>query len=160
MTAARARSFANCPNEKVIWPERSSSFVGRWLFLWVAPMLKLGSREHLEHSDLWSLDPQESTCTNYPKFKKLLADEHARCKSADCEFALWRPALNLVKKQVLQAAVLRVTNVGCSLARPLVLQQVLLVVEGSPAWVEPENAWMLAIGMMMCSFGEFMGYGH
>jgi hypothetical protein len=41
-----------------------------------------------------------------------------------------------------------------------VLQQVLLVVEGSPAWVEPENAWMLAILMMLCSFGEFMGYGH
>ena len=155
-----ARSFRNCPSEKMIWPERTESFVSRWLFLWVTPMLKLGSREHLEHTDLWSLDPKECTAHNYPRFKILLADEHQRCKASGSEFALWRPVLALVKPQVLKAAALRVFNVGCSLSRPLVLQQVLLVVEGAPAWVEPEHAWMLAVGMMACSFGEFMGYSH
>lgn len=143
-----------------MWPERSSSFVSRWLFIWVTPMLKLGSTQHLEHEDLWSLDPKESTGENYAEFKTLLAAEHERANANADEFALWRPALALVRKQVLQAAVLRVANTACSLLRPLVLQQVLLVVEGSPAWVEPQNAWMLALGMMACSLGEFMGYGH
>ena len=83
-------------------------------------MLKLGSTQHLEHSDLWSLDPAESSSVNYAQFKSLLEAEHKRAKSANDKFALWRPALGLVRNQVLQAAVLRVTNTACSLLRPLV----------------------------------------
>ena len=158
--AAAVRRFPMCPGEGVEWPEYRSGCVSRWLFLWVGPMLKLGSLAHLEHDDLWGLNEKESTARNYKRFVVMIEDERKRAEATGGEFQLWRPAFACVRTQVAQAAVLRILNIASNMMRPLVLRQMLLVIEGEPAIVEPENAWMLAVGMALCSFGEFMGYGH
>eukprot|EP01052_Picozoa_sp_SAG31_P020352 SAG31_NODE_1525_length_8006_cov_5.106614_7_plen_53_part_00 len=36
------------------------------------------------------------------------------------------------------------------------MQQILLIVEGSPAIVAPEKAWMLGIGMVAASFLQLL----
>ena len=155
------RAFKNCPGERVEWPEYRASFLSRWFFMWVGPMLQLGSTVHLEHSDLWKLHPKETTEVSYGKFKKLYDAERTRAAENGTEFKLWRPVFHSVRTTVLQAAVLRLLNSACSLSRPLVMQQILLVIEGDDsAWVTKSQGWVLAILMMSLSFGEFMGYGH
>jgi hypothetical protein len=44
---------------------------------------------------------------------------------------------------------------------PLLMQQILLLVEGShEAWVQPENAYLLAIAVGLCTAVDFMCSAH
>ena len=66
------------------------------------------------------------------------------------------PIIRFTWKRLLKASCLRFINETLSFARPLLMQQILYVVEGSPAIVEADNAWMLGAAMVFCSFLQLL----
>lgn len=153
----RIRNFKNCPSEKKEWPELKSSCCSRLLFGWYAPLIKLGGRVPLEMEDIWQLDPGDQAPPNSQRFWKLWEEEIARAeaksKRTGKEVTPWlgRPLVRLTWRPLLKGAFMRISCDMLSFARPLLMQQILLICEGSPAIVSRENAWMLAVGMASAS---------
>ena len=64
---------------------------------------------------------------------------------------LGRPLVRLTWRPLAKGAILRITCDLLSFARPLLMQQILLICEGSPAIVSREHAYYLAIAMAAAS---------
>ena len=117
----------------------------------------LGCKAHLEHTDLWSLHEKESTKYNLGRFEKLWEEEGVRAAAAGESAGLGSPMLKFVLGTCLWGAGLRCACSASQFARPLLLQQILLVVEGSDAAiVGPDRAWLLAVFMFLASVGDFL----
>ena len=108
--------------------------------------------------DLWKLHPRERTHESHAYFMQHYAAEQKRSEENGTPFKLWRPVVGSVRSTVLQAAVLRCLNSACSLSRPLIMQQILLMIEeDESAWFRQGQGWILAMMMAGVSFGEVMG---
>ena len=155
--AAKIRNFKNCPGEKRGWPEMNSGFFNRLVFGWYSPLIKLGGRVPLELTDIWQLDPSDAAPPNSNKFWELWLEEIERAerksKRTGTEVTPWlgRPIVRLTWRQLAKGAILRFSCDMLSFARPLLMQQILLICEGSPAVVSRDNAWMLAVTMAVVS---------
>ena len=155
--AAKIRDFKNCPGEKRGWPEMNSGFFNRLVFGWYSPLIKLGGRVPLELTDIWQLDPSDAAPPNSNKFWELWLEEIERAerksKRTGTEVTPWlgRPIVRLTWRQLAKGAILRFSCDMLSFARPLLMQQILLICEGSPAVVSRDNAWMLAVTMAVVS---------
>ena len=159
--AIRSR-VKKCPNENLVWPEYASGwFPSRLFFTWFAPMENLGCKAHLEHSDLWTLHENESTRYSLNGFEKLWEEECERAAAAGESAGLGQPMFKYVFWTCISGAALRLTCSISQFARPLLMQQILLVVEGSKdAIVGADMAWLLAIAMFLASVGDFLSYSH
>ena len=178
--AAKIRNFKNCPGEKRGWPEMNSGFFNRLVFGWYSPLIKLGGRVPLELTDIWQLDPSDAAPPNSNKFWELWLEEIERAerksKRTGTEVTPWlgRPIVRLTWRQLAKGAILRFSCDMLSFARPrkivilsrfvavrlanpksitisVLMQQILLICEGSPAVVSRDNAWMLAVTMAVVS---------
>ena len=153
----RIRNFKDCPSDKKVWPELKSSWCSRLVFGWYAPLIKLGGRVPLEMEDLWQLDPGDQAPPNAERFWRMWEEEIARAevkaKRTGKEVIPWlgRPLVRLTWKPLLKGAFLRISCDMLSFVRPLLMQQILLICEDSPAIVSRDNAWMLALGMASAS---------
>ena len=162
MEAAKLRNFKNCPNESKRWPELHSGFFSRLVFAWYDPLIKLGGRTPLELSDIWQLDPKDNATANSERFWQLWLEEEQRAaKKAERtgkEVTPWlgRPIFHFTWRPLIKAATMRLASDMLSFARPLLMQQILLVCEGSPAIVSEENAWMLAVGMALSAICQML----
>ena len=72
---------------------------------------------------------------------------------------LGRPIVRLTWRQLAKGAILRFSCDMLSFARPLLMQQILLICEGSPAVVSRDNAWMLAVTMAVVSIFAGLALG-
>jgi ABC-type multidrug transport system fused ATPase/permease subunit len=153
----RIRNFKNCPSEKKEWPELKSSCCNRLVFAWYEPLIKLGGRVPLEMEDVWQLDPGDQAPPNSQRFWQLWQEEIARAekktKRTGKEVTPWlgRPLVRLTWRPLMKGAFMRVSCDMLSFARPLLMQQILLICEGSPAIVSRDNAWFLAVAMASAS---------
>lgn len=157
-----ARSFDGCPNERKVWPEFTSGFFSRLVFAWYDPLVLLGSRTSLELSDIWKLAPSDEAGVNSDTFWALWESELARAKRKGAqkgkEITPWLgfPIIKFTWKPLIKAAIMRLSADLLQFGQPLLMQQILLIVEGSPAWVSEEHAYVLAIAMAVCSYTGFL----
>lgn len=157
-----ARDFPFCPHESVRWPELHASWWSRLVFGWYEPLIKLGARTSLELSDLWHLDPTDAADANSEQFWMLWEEELERAarvgkkKGKEPEPWLGRPIAHFTWRPLIKAAIMRFTSDMLSFARPLLMQQILLLCEGSPAIVGEDNAYWLAIGMATTAIAQML----
>ena len=156
------RNWKGCPSDKVQWPEQTSSFFSRLVFQWYAPLIKLGATTPLELSDLWHLHPTDAADANSNRFWQLWQEELERAKAAAArggkhsEPWLGWPVFKFTWKSLAKAMFMRLSSDMLNFARPLLMQQILLVCEGSPAIVKEENAWYLAVGMAASAIAQML----
>jgi hypothetical protein len=169
-----ARAFATCPSERSVWPEYTSGWLSRIGFLWFSPMVALGSAVPVEMSDLWLVHENESSAKNCGQFEELWEEEVRRVArlndasdgggagpAAAATPTLIRPMFHLCGTEVLRAGGLLLLGNCAKWLMPLLMQQILLLVEGShEAWVQPENAYLLAIAVGLCTAVDFMCSAH
>ena len=114
-------------------------------------------RTPLELSDIWQLDPKDNATANSERFWQLWLEEEQRAaKKAERtgkEVTPWlgRPIFHFTWRPLIKAATMRLASDMLSFARPLLMQQILLICEGSPAVVSRDNAWILAVAMATVS---------
>jgi ATP-binding cassette subfamily C (CFTR/MRP) protein 1 len=158
---ARARAFAGCPSERVRWPEQEASLLSRLGFRWYDPMIALGNRAHVMADDLWAVAPANSSHENLVKFEAMWEDEVAAARRASRRANILRPVVRFARPMILKAAALQVFAVCFQFARPLLVQQILLLVEGDPAaLVAQEDGWTLALALMVATVCDFMCSQH
>ena len=180
-----ARAFARCPSERSVWPEYASSLLSRLGFTWFDPMVKLGTKTPLEMSDLWLLHDNESSAKNCSEFDVLWQNEVRRVaeinaaelagnrheQQADSSHTedgqgtamptLIRPMFHFCGAEVLRAGLLLLLSNCAKWMMPLLVQQILLLVEGSEeARVSSENAYFLAIAVGLCTVVDFLCNAH
>eukprot|EP01052_Picozoa_sp_SAG31_P002038 SAG31_NODE_68_length_28153_cov_23.647717_20_plen_204_part_00 len=156
----KARSFKGCPNDSVTWPEYDSSFWSRLFFFWFNPVIKLGARVPLEMTDLWLVHANESAAKNVPEFTKLWEKEQKRAALAGEKPGLARPVWQHSWGVVVPAGFLLLGGVMMQFLRPLLLMQILLIVEDAPAIVPREQGWMLAVAIAICAVADFLSFSH
>lgn len=160
--ALQERSWKGCPSEKVQWPEQSSSFFSRLVFQWYAPLIKLGAKTPLELTDLWHLHPTDAADANSDRFWQLWQAELRRAEGAaargrkHAEPWLGWPIFKFTWRPLAKAMIMRFSSDMLNFARPLLMQQILLVCEGSPAIVSEENAYLLAIAMAASAITQML----
>lgn len=121
-------------------------------------MIKLGGKTALEMDDIWHLAPGDGATENSDKFWQLWTEEIERAAAKTkrggppTEPWLGRPIIRFCWKKLLSAALMRLSADLLQFANPLLMQQILLIVEGSPAIVEEKDAWVLAVAMAACSY--------
>ena len=165
----------NFPNESKVWPEYDASFINRLFFWWFNPLVAYGQHVALEMPHIWHLHAKESATTRYPQFHALWRDECARIdrkmdgktvSNDEAEFGvnkpgLFRPIIRYSIRMILESGLILIVAVLMQFARPLLMQQILLVVEGSPeAKVSTENAWLLAVAIAVASLVDFLSNAH
>ena len=165
----------NFPNESKVWPEYDASFINRLFFWWFNPLVAYGQHVALEMPHIWHLHAKESATTRYPQFHALWRDECARIDrkmggktvpNDEAEFGvnkpgLFRPIIRYSIRMILESGLILIVAVLMQFARPLLMQQILLVVEGSPeAKVSTENAWLLAVAIAVASLVDFLSNAH
>ena len=162
MAGDPARAKKGCPNESTTWPEYGAGWLpARLFFTWWAPMERLGAATPLEHTDLWALHERESTRKSFDDFEEKWQAELQRVAGTDESPSLSRVILKSCLRTVIEGALLRLTTMLSRLARPLVMQQILMVAEGDESAIVSESfAYILAFGMFGCAVGEFLCYAH
>ena len=162
MAGDPARAKQGCPNESATWPEYGAGWLpARLFFTWWAPMERLGAATPLEHTDLWTLHERESTRKSFDDFEEKWQAELQRVAGTDESPSLSRVILKSCLRTVIEGALLRLTTMLSRLARPLVMQQILMVAEGDESAIVSESfAYILAFGMFGCAVGEFLCYAH
>ena len=134
-------------------PEYESSCLGRLVFWWYNPLVNYGAHVALEMEHIWQLHPNDSATGLYPRFHKFWDEEVARVEELKAQPGqrhpdkekpgLFRPIIRFGIKQVVKGGCILLLAILMQFARPLLMQQILLVVEGSPeARVSPEHAWI------------------
>ena len=157
-----ARAFPACPSAVLLWPEGSASFISRLFFMWFGPMVKLGNRTHVLEADLWAAAPVNSSDENFERFEKLWAAELEASKAGAGRRAniLW-PIVHFARPMIVRTAVLQLFSVGFQFLRPLLLQQILLLVEDEgAAVVSHENGWLLALALFLTTVADFLCSQH
>lgn len=158
---SEARSFGGCPSEQVVWPEANASLLSRLFFRWYDPMVTLGNRAHVMAEDLWAVAPANSSGENLTKFEAMWADEVAAARGMARRANILRPITLFARPMILKTAVLQVLAVCFQFLRPLMVQQILLLVEGdSSALVSRERGWLLALGLFVATVCDFMCSQH
>ena len=159
-----ARAFPACPSAVLLWPEGSASFLSRLFFMWFGPMVKLGNRTHVLEADLWAAAPVNSSDENFERFEKLWAAELEASKAGGGggrrANILW-PIVHFARPMIVRTAVLQLFSVGFQFLRPLLLQQILLLVEDEgAAAVSHENGWLLALALFLTTVADFLCSQH
>lgn len=158
---AVARSFARCPRADSDWPEAHASWVSRLGFWWFNPMIKLGNRTHVQVDDLWAISPPDSSEVNVTRFLPMWEDEVAAAAQAGRPASILRPVVRFVLPSILKVAALQLLSVGFQFLRPVLLQQILLLVEGDPAAMLPaEHGLLLAVLLFLTTVADFLAVQH
>jgi ABC-type multidrug transport system fused ATPase/permease subunit len=153
----------HCPSERVTWPEYDASCWSRVGFSWFDPIVQLGAQVPLEMSDLWTLHEKESSAKNVPEFMALWEEEKVRAEKVGEKPGLLRPVWNHSWRIVVPAGVLLLSGCFMQFLRPLLMQQILLVVENdpeNPPAVPREYAWTLAVAIAVCAICDFLSFSH
>ena len=145
-----ARDFKNCPSDRIVFPEYSAGFFKFWSFQWLSPIMKLGNRTHLLESDVWAIHEAESCTTNAPPMAEFWAREKKAAAAAGREPTVIWPIFWTVRRRMGIAGAWKVLGDIFKLVNPLILQQILLVVEGGETFVARERAWLLAV-LLFCT---------
>eukprot|EP01043_Picozoa_sp_COSAG02_P026308 COSAG02_NODE_1512_length_12212_cov_4.145133_9_plen_257_part_01 len=156
-----ARNFPRCPQAAVEWPESNASLISQLTFWWFNPMIKLGNRTHVQVDDLWSLSSRDSSATNVERFRPMWRAECEAARLAARPPNILRPIVKFVLPMVLQVAVLQLFSVAFQFLRPVLLQQILMLVEGdAAALVSVEDGWLLAVALLLTTVADFMCVQH
>ena len=148
------RNFDGCPSEEQEWPEHSSSLCARLLFSWFHPLIRLGAKASLELTDVWQLMAGDRSKPNAEAFWELWMTEKARAGAARSEPWLGWPIVHFAWRGVLSAGLMQLGSNLLSFASPLLMMQILRIVEGTPAIVPVEQAWVLAVARTACVFTQ------
>ena len=145
-----------CPNKDSPWPEFRVSIFARLFFSWFEPLIELGSKASLELDDVWALDPGDCSEANSDEFWRLWQEEKARAASKSQEPWLGRTIVQFSWRRVATAAVLQLAQMLLEFAQPLIMMQILRIVEGTPAIVAPQLAWQLAVAIAVVKFMQMI----
>jgi ABC-type bacteriocin/lantibiotic exporter with double-glycine peptidase domain len=156
----QARAFPGCPGSAVPFPEAGAPWLSRLWFLWVDPLVKLGTRTHLLKEDFWAIDSQDASNTNFARFDVLWKREEAAARRAARPVDILRPIITFARPMIVRTAALQVISVGCKFLRPLLLQQILLLVEGEGAVVDRDRGWVLALALFLTTVVDFLCSQH
>ena len=145
----QARQAAGCPSAAAEWPAYGAGPVSFLLFLWFDPLMKLGLRDQLQPGDIWHLAPRDESAAVHASFERRWRAECARAARRGGAPQLWRATAREMAWHWVAASVLRNTADMMDFVRPLVMQQILIVIEGRAdqlAWwaPPPERMWLLA----------------
>ena len=155
------RAFPRCPHSRLDWPEGGATFLSRLTFWWFNPMIKLGNRTHVQVDDLWAVSDQESSEVNIARFRPLWQAECAAAAAGGRPASILRPVVRFVLPSILQVAVLKTCSTLFQFLRPVLLQQILLLVEDDPAALVPAaHGWTLAVGLFLATVLDFMCTQH
>jgi ATP-binding cassette subfamily C (CFTR/MRP) protein 6 len=156
-----ARMFEGCPSQHVRWPEGEASFFSRLCFYWYDPMIVLGNNAHVMADDLWAVAPANSSAENLGRFETMWADEVEEARRTSRRANILRPITRFAGPMIFKAAMLQVFAVCFQFLRPLLVQQILLLVEGDPAaLVSADNGWTLAVALLVATVCDFMCSQH
>ena len=164
------------PNDGKVWPEYDAPCMSRLFFWWYNPLVDYGTHVALEMEHMWLLHGKDSATNLYPRFKGFWQDECERVEKKkaahggpidpdDSGFkpGILRPIMRFGIGQVLKAGCILVVAIFMQFARPLLMKQILMVVEDNPdnpAIVDKEHAWLLAIAIALASVIDFLANAH
>eukprot|EP01052_Picozoa_sp_SAG31_P044657 SAG31_NODE_7868_length_1579_cov_2.058108_1_plen_240_part_10 len=155
-----ARGFSGCPGSAIAWPEANASWFSRLWFLWVTPMIQLGNRTHLEADDFWAIDDHDCCEANFRRFDVLWRLEEAAARRASRSVDILRPIVVFAAPMIVRTACLQLISVACKFIRPLLLQQILLLVEGQGGVVARDRGWVLALALFLTTVIDFLCSQH
>ena len=103
-----------------------------WSFLWfnwMHPLMILGSKVSLRLDDVWSLHPKDHAATVETSFERFWLAEKERAAAAGATPDLMRACMACQKPYWICGFCLKLTADLTFLVRPLLMQQVLLIIE-------------------------------
>ena len=119
------------------------------------------SQVPLEMSDLWTLHEKESSAKNVPEFMALWEEEVKRARSVGVKPGLLRPVWYHSWRIVVPSGILLLCGCIFQFLRPLLMMQILLIVENDPSAVVPrEQGWILAFAIGFCALCDFLSFSH
>ena len=164
------------PNDGKVWPEYGASRLSRLFFWWYNPLVEYGTHVALEMEHIWVLHTNDSATLLYPRFKGFWDDECERVEKKKASHGgpidpddsgfkpgILRPIFRFGLWQVVKAGCILVVTIIMQFARPLLMKQILMVVEDdpdNPAIVAKEDAWMLAVAIALASVIDFLANAH
>jgi len=123
-------------------------------FGWFDPLMKLGALTTLQKEDIWYTEPRDLPENIVAELEPLWNREVERARRAGVAPSLFRAAANYMAWHWLTGSFLRCTADMMDFVRPIIMQQILLVMEGNAdqawGWVTQDNVWMLGV-LMFCS---------
>jgi hypothetical protein len=156
-----ARAFEGCPNQRLTWPEGAASCFSRLCFQWYDSMIVLGNRAHVMADDLWAVAPENSSAENLKKFEVMWAAEVEEARRSSRRANILRPITRFARPMILKTALLQVLAVCFQFLRPLLVQQILLLVEGdAAAVVSADEGWLLAVALFVATVCDFLCSQH
>ncbi len=116
--------------------------------------MKLGALTTLQKEDIWYTEPRDLPENIVAELEPLWNREVERARRAGVAPSLFRAAANYMSWHWLTGSFLRCTADMMDFVRPIIMQQILLVMEGNAdqawGWVTQDNVWMLGV-LMFCS---------
>eukprot|EP01051_Picozoa_sp_SAG22_P001195 SAG22_NODE_44_length_24912_cov_33.648894_26_plen_365_part_00 len=148
----QARQAPGCPSKAKAWPSYSAWPLSFLTFMWFDPLMQLGLRDQLQPADIWEIAERDKSVVVHAAFEQRWCAECARAARAGEDPQLWRAMAHCMKWHLAAAAGLRCTADMMDFVRPLIMQQILLVIEGNGdqlAWwaPPPERVWLLAFAL-------------
>ncbi|XP_038214944.1 multidrug resistance-associated protein 1 isoform X4 [Zerene cesonia] len=164
--------------EKNQCPENASGFPSRLTFSWFDPLALTGFRRSLTESDLWALNPEDSSKEVVPRFDKFWERTLRKREAANGPKATYSktsasvnfkpesekkpasilPALCLAfGGQFLFGALLKLINDVLMFLSPQLLKLLIGFVEGKePVW----KGYLYAVGLLTCATAQTLLLGH
>ena len=149
--------------------EDAASPVSRLFFSWFNPLVKLGGQHALNMSDIWALHHNESSDRNYSAFAALWCKEQQRvaalppvaASQPQPKAGLMRPIWQFIGADLVISAGVLLVGIIVQFARPLLMQQILLSVEGdNNAVVARDQAWVLAVLIAVTAMLDVLSENH
>ena len=126
-----ARHAPDCPSSEEQWPmfeDYMSPWTWFW-FNWMRPMMRLGSVVSLQLSDLWRLHPKDKVVNISKTFEATWGEEQARAAAVGETPDLMRACMRFQQSVWILGFFLKFTADLTFLVRPLLMRQVLLIIE-------------------------------
>ncbi|RWS29225.1 ATP-binding cassette sub-family C member 9-like protein, partial [Leptotrombidium deliense] len=116
-------------NEKVCYMHPFASYLSKWTFAWLLPLLKLGYRRPIELEDLGELPKELLAEHQYTRFAKSYNEERQRSETHSKPISLWRCYWSTFKYSLLIGALLRFCADMFALVAPISIKYIIKYVE-------------------------------
>jgi len=126
-----ARHAPDCPSSARRWPmfeDYTNAWTWFW-FNWLGPMMRLGSRVSLQMSDIWHLHPKDKVASISEPFDECWSQEQSRATAVGEAPDLMRACMRFQQSTWILGFCLKLTADLTFIVRPLLMQQVLLIIE-------------------------------
>ncbi|GMH31056.1 hypothetical protein Nepgr_032899 [Nepenthes gracilis] len=142
--------YEELPGGEQICPERYANILSKIIFLWMSPLMKLGSKRPLTERDIWKLDTWDQTETLYSKFQRFWAQESCKPKPW-----LVRTLNRSLGGRFWLGGFWKIGNDLSQFAGPILLNSLLQSMQqGDPAWIGYVYAFSIFVGVVLGALFE------